>query len=1057
MSNNNAVSGTSAEPTATNQQYISPDDLLFDELCSVFQLIHTTRGNKLKHQIIQSFFARLNPTHNWYNLLRLLMPNIDIHRNNYGLKEYKIIELYTGVLGLTRHNTTYQQLKQYKNPVFGHRNAKSIGDFTSMLDDVLSQSLYNTTNLSRQTVLDVNHLLDSLYIANASNDKAMRNEIFTVFVTKFTPAHNKWLIRIILNELSLGITAEQILTIYHIYGQKIYYMCTNLRRVCDMVSTCDMNQILKLINNVELFVPFRPMLCSNINTHQLQQLLLSHQYYIENKYDGERLLVHKSNDQVKFFSRNSVDLGEKYHYHTFLSNIVLHALQSINNCIVDCELIAMDKRTGRLIPFGNNRTIVKRKNMERQQSLTESINDDIHIDVHAGRKTIPNMDIVDQQSQLNNTDTNIDNDNHLNPELSELNDTSVPNTNKPWIEHKLSALTSDETVCLKCFDCIYLNDTVLLDTPLRQRTELLHQYIHESPYEFELVEHQLFVPNTSSSIFEQLLGILDTSILNGCEGIVLKDIQSQYILNERGQTWIKIKPDYVDGLRDNFDCIILGGYYGSTTRGNLSGSTRSRTSDISHLLLGCKKSTWNNTTNCNDYYVCGKVGSGYTDNELAELRTKLQSYYIYGGLNKSRSEVAPWLSDWTNMRPDDIPDIYIEPVHSIIIEIKCSELTPCDKKIFNSELTFRFPRVEKIRYDKLYSDCISIHELMTSYIHMQNPTSMSARHITISNTLANKQTGNKRKVSHRPNINKRIRVAAQFLPDRNNFNIIQSDQLFSGQQYCVGTLQYDRHTKHTKQSIESLIIQHGGTITQNPIDGITTAIITNQPNNIRIKTYIQSGRYNILHVNYIPHAIDTGNGRYNQYDDYVIYLTDYTKSQLAHDYDVYGDSFTEFITAKQLDHLCYDSIHTAPSTKTEHTGDDKKKSMNCSISELIYQSNELQYKYNMFCQYTFYLHNYSHINQHNTLVRYIELLDGTASHELTDNTTHVVIQYNQLRSTDYMHSIQQLCNDIKSLRQQQSNPLLYKYIIYDTYITDCYQQQDRLNIKNYTFQFNELH
>ncbi len=38
-----------------------------------------------------------------------------------------------------------------------------------------------------------------------------------------------------------------------------------------------------------------------------------------------------------------------------------------------------------------------------------------------------------------------------------------------------------------------------------------------------------------------------------------------------------MKPDYVDGLRDNLDLILMGGYYGEGTR---------RSGDISHFLLG---------------------------------------------------------------------------------------------------------------------------------------------------------------------------------------------------------------------------------------------------------------------------------------------------------------------------------------------------------------------------------------------------------------------------------------------------------------------------------------
>ena len=63
---------------------------------------------------------------------------------------------------------------------------------------------------------------------------------------------------------------------------------------------------------------------------------------------------------------------------------------------------------------------------------------------------------------------------------------------------------------------------------------------------------------------------------------MIKNLNSSYVPNERKEKWIKIKPEYIDGVCDDFDLIILGGYYGSGV-GRRGGT-------ISHFLLGVKKS-----------------------------------------------------------------------------------------------------------------------------------------------------------------------------------------------------------------------------------------------------------------------------------------------------------------------------------------------------------------------------------------------------------------------------------------------------------------------------------
>ncbi len=51
-------------------------------------------------------------------------------------------------------------------------------------------------------------------------------------------------------------------------------------------------------------------------------------------------------------------------------------------------------------------------------------------------------------------------------------------------------------------------------------------------------------------------------IFNREEGIILKAVDGTWVPNERRLQWIKLKPEYVDGLGDDLDLLIVGGYYG---------------------------------------------------------------------------------------------------------------------------------------------------------------------------------------------------------------------------------------------------------------------------------------------------------------------------------------------------------------------------------------------------------------------------------------------------------------------------------------------------------------
>ena len=101
------------------------------------------------------------------------------------------------------------------------------------------------------------------------------------------------------------------------------------------------------------------------------------------------------------------------------------------------------------------------------------------------------------------------------------------------------------------------------------------------------------------------------------------------------------------------------------------------------------------------------MGSGYTIPELNELRDRLRDKWR--PYDKRRSPA--WLQGW-RAEPGDVPDVVIEPSASVIVEVKCYEITPCPASKFLAEFTCRFPRVVRFRYsDKEWYEAESIDHI----------------------------------------------------------------------------------------------------------------------------------------------------------------------------------------------------------------------------------------------------------------------------------------------------------------------------------------------------------
>lgn len=55
-----------------------------------------------------------------------------------------------------------------------------------------------------------------------------------------------------------------------------------------------------------------------------------------------------------------------------------------------------------------------------------------------------------------------------------------------------------------------------------------------------------------------IIKYFNASLEQNEEGVMLKDPDSSYIPKERGSNWLKLKADYVDGLSESIDVVILG-------------------------------------------------------------------------------------------------------------------------------------------------------------------------------------------------------------------------------------------------------------------------------------------------------------------------------------------------------------------------------------------------------------------------------------------------------------------------------------------------------------------
>lgn len=159
--------------------------------------------------------------------------------------------------------------------------------------------------------------------------------------------------------------------------------------------------------------------------------------------------------------------------------------------------------------------------------------------------------------------------------------------------------------------------------------------------------------------------------------------------------WWKLKKDYLDGMADTVDLLLLGAFAGTGARGG----------QLASFLMGCLEKSPASAAEAHAPLawrtVC-RVGSGLSASQLLDLQAPLHK------LMQPISEAGP--PPWLSVAPLHAASFYVtDPTKAPVWELAATSVLPSPHH--TSGYSLRFPRFVRERSDKDWKTHTSLPSL----------------------------------------------------------------------------------------------------------------------------------------------------------------------------------------------------------------------------------------------------------------------------------------------------------------------------------------------------------
>jgi DNA ligase-1 len=494
-----------------------------------------------------------------------------------------------------------QQLKKAVAKASGYSSSgvdklmQEVGDLGEVARRLMTKKKQVTLFTEELTVNKVFDKIKQLPDITGGGSVDRKMDSISELLTSSEPLEAKFIVRTVLGDLRIGVAEgrlrDAIASAFSISPEKVehaYMLTTDYSLVAKAAAESGEKGLRKL--GVSVGHPVNPMLAQR--AEDIDEILerMGGKAAFELKLDGIRVQVHKDGDEIALFTRRMENYTRMF---PDLIGSLKKALKP-KRVIVDGELVAIDKQTGKPMPF---QEVLKRRRKYEIKEAAEQIPVGVHF-----------------------------------------------------------------------FDVLLSDGKTMLDEPYIKRRAMLEKIVDEIKDKVMVVEQKILSDPAEIQKF------MDYAIKIGHEGLVSKDLNSNYRAGRREFVWLKLKPTL-----ETLDLIVVGAHYGRGKRAGVFGS---------YILAARDEES-------ERFKTVTRCGSGFTDDDLKELTKMFKKIQI----KKPHEDVDIEIEC----------DLYFEP--KIVFEVAYEEIQVSPEERHTSSMGLRFPRYQRIREDRRPEEITTVREI----------------------------------------------------------------------------------------------------------------------------------------------------------------------------------------------------------------------------------------------------------------------------------------------------------------------------------------------------------